>query len=165
LSERRTVFSHGGDKIEIGFASLLFLNQLRRGPQSPSPLSQRTEFAFWHLISETSSNRLPLVDLFARAKISVKIAWFTSPHKMEGIQTHPSNAAQAKAFTAPGSLSFPGGANELATPAVQSNGAATNGVQQQGVQAANGTGVTPATPAATPGAGPAGPSGITPTLQ
>ncbi|KOS19973.1 TATA-box-binding protein [Escovopsis weberi] len=28
---------------------------------------------------------------------------------MEGIQTHPSTAAQAKAFTAPGSLSFPGG--------------------------------------------------------
>ncbi|KAL2149377.1 hypothetical protein VTH82DRAFT_8725 [Thermothelomyces myriococcoides] len=85
---------------------------------------------------------------------------------MEAIHTHPSNAAQAKAFTAPGSLSFPGGANELANPTPQPNGAMTaNGAQQQGVQAANGTGVTPATPAATPGAGPAGPSGITPTLQ
>jgi len=85
---------------------------------------------------------------------------------MDAIQTHPSNAAQAKAFTAPGSLSFPGGANELANPAAQANGMmATNGVQQQGVQATNGTGVTPATPAATPGAGSTGPSGITPTLQ
>ncbi|KAL1837055.1 hypothetical protein VTJ49DRAFT_4324 [Mycothermus thermophilus] len=84
---------------------------------------------------------------------------------MEAIQTHPSNAAQAKAFTAPGSLSFPGGANEIANPAPQQSGAANNGAQQQGVQATNGSGVTPATPAATPGAGPAGPSGITPTLQ
>lgn len=87
---------------------------------------------------------------------------------MDAIQTHPSNAAQAKAFTAPGSLSFPGGANEISNPqaAPQANGqTGSNGVQQQGVQAANGTGVTPATPAATPAAGPAGPSGITPTLQ
>ncbi|KAL2266117.1 hypothetical protein VTJ83DRAFT_5469 [Remersonia thermophila] len=84
---------------------------------------------------------------------------------MEAIQTHPSNAAQAKAFTAPGSLSFPGGANEIANPAPQQSGMANGGAQQQGVQAANGSGVTPATPSATPGAGPAGPSGITPTLQ
>jgi hypothetical protein len=107
------------------------------------------------------------VDLFAQASkktLGIKSPGFTS-HKMEAIQTHPSNAAQAKAFTAPGSLSFPGGANEFANPAAQANGMATNGVQQQGVQATNGTGVTPATPAATPGAGPAGPSGITPTLQ
>ncbi|KAK3903809.1 transcription factor TFIID-domain-containing protein [Staphylotrichum tortipilum] len=84
---------------------------------------------------------------------------------MDAIQTHPSNAAQAKAFTAPGSLSFPGGATELVNPAAQANGMPANGVQQQGVQATNGTGVTPATPAATPGAGSTGPSGITPTLQ
>lgn len=85
---------------------------------------------------------------------------------MNTIQTHPANAAQAKAFTAPGSLSFPGGANEISDPmSSQGNGLVTNGVQQQGVQATNGTGVTPATPAATPGAGPTGPSGITPTLQ
>ena len=82
---------------------------------------------------------------------------------MDAIQTHPSNSAQAKALTAPGSLSFPGGANEL--PAAQGNGVATNGVKQQGVQSANGTGVTPPTPAATPVAGSTGPSGITPTLQ
>lgn len=81
---------------------------------------------------------------------------------MEGIQTHPSNAAQAKAFTAPGSLSFPGATNELTPPS--GNGEAVQrpvGVTQQ---AANGNGVTPATPAATPAAT-QGPSGITPTLQ
>ncbi len=80
---------------------------------------------------------------------------------MESIQTHPSNAAQAKAFTAPGSLSFPGATNEL-TPPVPCQ------VAQQpipnGQQTANGNGVTPATPAATPAAN-QGPSGITPTLQ
>lgn len=81
---------------------------------------------------------------------------------MEGIQTHPSSAAQAKAFTAPGSLSFPGAANELVAPG--SNG--VNGQQpgSNGQQPVNGNGVTPATPAATP-AGNQGPSGITPTLQ
>lgn len=80
---------------------------------------------------------------------------------MEGIQTHPSNAAQAKAFTAPGSLSFPGASNELTPPA--SNGDAQRPAMP-GQPAANGNGVTPATPAATPAAT-QGPSGITPTLQ
>lgn len=81
------------------------------------------------------------------------------------IQTHPSNAAQAKTFIAPGSLSFPGGAGELTPPSseagmqnVQKNGS-MNGGQQQG------NGVTPATPAATPGATATGVSGIVPTLQ
>lgn len=81
---------------------------------------------------------------------------------MEGIQTHPSNAAQAKAFTAPGSLSFPGATNELTPPA--GNGNAAQLPAPNGQQAANGNGVTPATPAATPAAT-QGPSGITPTLQ
>ncbi|KAG8427527.1 TATA-binding protein (TBP) [Metarhizium acridum] len=81
---------------------------------------------------------------------------------MEGIQTHPSNAAQAKAFTAPGSLSFPGATNELTPPA--SNGDAMQRPAANGQSAANGNGVTPATPAATPSAT-QGPSGITPTLQ
>ncbi|XP_044719175.1 transcription factor TFIID (or TATA-binding protein, TBP) domain-containing protein [Hirsutella rhossiliensis] len=67
---------------------------------------------------------------------------------MEGIQTHPSNAAQAKAFTAPGSLSFPGATNELTPPS--SNGEAGQRPVGNGQQAANGNG---------------GPSGITPTLQ
>lgn len=82
---------------------------------------------------------------------------------MEAIQTHPANAAQGKAFMAPGSLSFPGGAGEL-TPPGTDKGSAMNGVQQLGSQPANGTGVTPATPAATPGAMQGG-SGLTPTLQ
>lgn len=81
---------------------------------------------------------------------------------MEGIQTHPATAAQAKAFTAPGSLSFPGAAGELTPPSYEANGqqAANAGA----MQVANGTGVTPATPAATPAAVQGG-SGLTPTLQ
>jgi transcription initiation factor TFIID TATA-box-binding protein len=81
---------------------------------------------------------------------------------MEGIQTHPANAAQAKAFTAPGSLSFPGASNELTPPLA--NGDGSQRMAPNGQQAANGNGVTPATPAATPAAS-QGPSGITPTLQ
>ncbi|KAF7558796.1 hypothetical protein G7046_g5345 [Stylonectria norvegica] len=80
---------------------------------------------------------------------------------MEGIQTHPSSAAQAKAFTAPGSLSFPGAATELPPPQA---GVVNQQPSPTGQQAANGNGVTPATPAATPAAN-QGPSGITPTLQ
>jgi transcription initiation factor TFIID TATA-box-binding protein len=88
---------------------------------------------------------------------------------MDQIQTHPSNAAQAKTFIAPGSLSFPGGAGELTPPseADKQNGqriGQMNGGQQHG-QAQNGNGVTPATPAATPGATSTGVSGIVPTLQ
>jgi len=80
---------------------------------------------------------------------------------MNPIQTHPENPAQAKAFTAPGSLSFPGAVNEL-TPPFESQRITQGGAQ--GNQAMNGTGVTPATPAATPAATQAG-SGLTPTLQ
>ena len=93
---------------------------------------------------------------------------------MDSLTTHPSNAHQAKAFTSPASLSFPGGAGDATTPpssekdgslAMGSQG--TNGMvngQQQGGNALNGNGVTPATPAATPGASAPG-SGIVPTLQ
>lgn len=80
---------------------------------------------------------------------------------MEGIQTHPATAAQAKAFTAPGSLSFPGGAHELTPPASDAGKQTANGVSNG---TANGAGVTPATPAATPAATQSG-SGLTPTLQ
>lgn len=81
------------------------------------------------------------------------------------LQTHPSTAAQAKAFTAPGSLSFPGGAHELTPPST--NGEKANGQAPvaNGQQNANGNGVTPATPAATPAATTQGGSGLTPTLQ
>jgi transcription initiation factor TFIID TATA-box-binding protein len=84
---------------------------------------------------------------------------------MDQIQTHPSNAAQAKTFIAPGSLSFPGGAGELTPPSTDADKRQMNGGQQQQVvQVAHGNGVTPATPAATPGAT-QGASGIVPTLQ
>ena len=90
---------------------------------------------------------------------------------MDSLTTHPSNALQAKAFTAPSSLSMPGGAGDLTPPneangASQSNGA-VNGQNVKGVHV-NGqaNGVAPSTPAATPGAAATvGTSGIVPTLQ
>jgi transcription initiation factor TFIID TATA-box-binding protein len=91
---------------------------------------------------------------------------------MDSLTTHPSTAQQARAFTSPASLSFPGGAGDLTPPsdkdpnmAMNAQGANGNvNGQQQGGNAANGNGVTPATPAATPGANTPG-SGIVPTLQ
>jgi len=81
---------------------------------------------------------------------------------MDTLTSHPTTAAQAKAFTSPHSLSYPGAAVDLTPPSEgqpqQVNGA--NGVQN-GQQPA---GVAPATPAATPGAA-NGVSGIVPTLQ
>ena len=84
-----------------------------------------------------------------------------TPFDMDGIQTHPSNAAQAKAFTAPGSLSFPNAGNELQNGHAQP---VMNGIQPTGIQTITGISVTPATPAATPAAQQGG-SGLTPTLQ
>lgn len=101
---------------------------------------------------------------------------------MDTLQTHPSTAQQAKAFTSPSSLSFPGGAGDLTPPSsekdghTQQNGAGQkNGVNgsmvnghPHGEGPTSGNGATPATPAATPGAthdAGAGPSGIVPTLQ
>ena len=82
----------------------------------------------------------------------------------EHVITHPATAQQAKAFTAPASLSFPGGAGDLTPPSSEKDGQhqQTNGTY--GNAQAGGNGVTPATPAATPGAG-QGVSGIVPTLQ
>ncbi|KAM5435232.1 TATA-binding protein (TBP) [Microsporum ferrugineum] len=94
---------------------------------------------------------------------------------MDSLTTHPATAQQAKAFTSPASLSFPGGAGELTPPSSEKE---TNGqtlqsqsmLQSQSQQtpggsaAGAGPGATPATPVATPGAGP-GVSGIVPTLQ
>jgi transcription initiation factor TFIID TATA-box-binding protein len=84
---------------------------------------------------------------------------------MDSLTTHPSTAQQAKAFAAPGSLSFPGGAGDLTPPSEkdgQNQDAKMNGQQSGSTQ--QGNGVTPATPAATPGAV-SGTSGIVPTLQ
>ena len=89
---------------------------------------------------------------------------------MDSLTTHPSNAQQAKAFTSPASLSYPGGAGELTPPSTEKDGnhhganGNVNGQQQGGNASFTGNGVTPATPAATPGAG-QGVSGIVPTLQ
>ena len=93
---------------------------------------------------------------------------------MVSLTTHPSTAQQAKAFTSPASLSFPGGAGELTPPSSEKDGqnvnggisadAKVNGPQQGATATSSGTGVTPSTPAATPGAG-QGVSGIVPTLQ
>jgi transcription initiation factor TFIID TATA-box-binding protein len=87
---------------------------------------------------------------------------------METLTTHPSNAVEANAFTAPHSLSFPGGVGHITPPSENGLQSQTNG-QITGKPAVNGssaadTGATPATPAATPGAG-QGVSGIIPTLQ
>ena len=89
---------------------------------------------------------------------------------MESIQTHPSTAAQAQAFTAPGSFAFPNSHHAMGTQqAVDAKSQDQGQVQGQppvanGNQAPNGAAVAPATPAATPAAAP-GASGLTPTLQ
>lgn len=87
---------------------------------------------------------------------------------MDSLTTHPSTAQQAKAFTSPASLSYPGGAGDLTPPSSEKDGQHLAGKmngQQNGADASqNGNGVTPATPAATPGAV-QGSSGIVPTLQ
>ncbi len=91
---------------------------------------------------------------------------------METIQTHPANALQARAFTAPGSLSFPGGHIEL-TPPHEPGNAAAESQQSAGSgkstddlfeESPGGGVVTPVTPAATPVAMTSG-SGLVPTLQ
>lgn len=86
---------------------------------------------------------------------------------MDSLTTHPSTAQQAKAFTSPASLSFPGGAGDLTPPSSEKDGQQVNSQQQGSTQQSQtGNGVTPATPAATPGdAGESGVYGITPTLQ
>lgn len=88
---------------------------------------------------------------------------------MDSLTTHPSNAQQARAFTSPSSLSFPGGAADLTPPSSEKEIQGVNGMMngQAGGIANNGNGVmpaTPATPVATPGAT-TGSSGIVPTLQ
>jgi transcription initiation factor TFIID TATA-box-binding protein len=82
---------------------------------------------------------------------------------MESLRTHPQNALQAKAFTSPASLSFPGGAGDLSTSGPA--GSSSYPLQGQDLTSTSAANVvTPATPAATPGGG-TGVSGIVPTLQ
>ncbi|KAF2236877.1 TBP-domain-containing protein [Viridothelium virens] len=86
------------------------------------------------------------------------------------LNTHPSNATQAKAFTAATSFSYPSnGAGDITPPSSDKDGRSqqtngyVNGSQTNGAD----NGVAPATPAATPGAAGQvqGVSGIVPTLQ
>lgn len=79
---------------------------------------------------------------------------------MESLTTHPSTALQAKAFTSPQSLSFPGGAGDITPPSDVKDVTLNGGVNGNAT-----AGAMPATPAATPVAGQVGVSGITPTLQ
>lgn len=137
----------------------------RASQLSEQRINCRRWLARWHIIRvESVANVWTCSDLLG---LSRRFRPRSDLHTviMEGIQTHPSNAAQAKAFTAPGSLSFPGATNELTPPG--GNGDNTQKPSPNGQQAANGNGVTPATPAATPAATNQnqGPSGITPTLQ
>jgi transcription initiation factor TFIID TATA-box-binding protein len=86
---------------------------------------------------------------------------------MSTLISHPQNALQAKAFTSPASLSFPGGAGDLTPPSSDVESQKLNGQQgEQGEQADDQSGpvATPATPAATPNGTPSV-SGIVPTLQ
>ncbi|KAI9670814.1 MAG: TATA-box-binding protein [Trizodia sp. TS-e1964] len=81
---------------------------------------------------------------------------------MDSLTTHPSTAQQAKAFTSPTSLSYPGGTGDLTPPFSETDGnKQMNGNTSNHKNGETGNGVTPATPAATPGAA----SGIVPTLQ
>lgn len=86
---------------------------------------------------------------------------------MDSLTTHPSTAQQAKAFTSPASLSFPGGAGDLTPPSSEKDGQNLNGGsyadgKMNGQQQGGNVLQTPQTPTATPGAGV---SGIVPTLQ
>jgi transcription initiation factor TFIID TATA-box-binding protein len=96
---------------------------------------------------------------------------------MEMLNTHPATALQAKAFTSPSSLSFPGGAAQLTPPPSEpetsrnssnyqrSNMASSNrAADSNGQRAELANGHSAVTPAETPGPGPTV-SGIVPTLQ
>jgi len=80
---------------------------------------------------------------------------------MDSLTTHPATALQAKAFTSPQSLSFPGGA-DLTPPSDGKDlgvGAVAGGVSEKAAHGIN-------TPAETPAAQQQqGMSGIVPTLQ
>jgi transcription initiation factor TFIID TATA-box-binding protein len=80
---------------------------------------------------------------------------------MDSLTTHPATALQAKAFTSPQSLSFPGGA-DLTPPSDGKDlgvGAGAGGVSEKAAHGIN-------TPAETPAAQQQqGMSGIVPTLQ
>jgi transcription initiation factor TFIID TATA-box-binding protein len=83
---------------------------------------------------------------------------------MAAIISHPANAMQAKAFTGPASLSYPGGTTDIApsTPDAQHQKTQQLNASMQGHDATANSTLT--STVATPGGGP-GVSGIVPTLQ
>ncbi|RKF75565.1 TATA-box-binding protein [Golovinomyces cichoracearum] len=84
---------------------------------------------------------------------------------MEQIQTHPSNAAQAKTFIAPGSLSFPSGAADLThSQEAEKQRASQNIENPQLPNLSTGKTATPPTSSSTQSVT-TGVSGIVPTLQ
>ncbi|CAK7205030.1 TATA-binding protein (TBP) [Sporothrix eucalyptigena] len=86
-----------------------------------------------------------------------------SQSSMDSLNSHPSTAAQARAFTAPSSLSFPGGTETMQTPPSEKDGSVPNGTAKAGsATPAPGTATGPAAAAA---AQAVGVSGIVPTLQ
>ncbi|KAF3089106.1 TATA-box-binding protein [Orbilia oligospora] len=86
---------------------------------------------------------------------------------MESLTTHPATPLQAKAFTGPSSLSFPGGAGDLTPPSNETERSNQKSSDSNLDPSAGGNNVQiPATPAATPSNGNGnGVSGIVPTLQ
>jgi len=80
-----------------------------------------------------------------------------------GVITHPSTVEQAKAFTAPASLSFPGGAEQLITSSSEKDGQPSETIDTNAKGSATTEGAS-STPADAQVAG-QGVSGIVPTLQ
>ncbi|EPE05681.1 rna polymerase i and iii transcription factor complex component [Ophiostoma piceae UAMH 11346] len=87
-----------------------------------------------------------------------------SQSSMDSLNSLPSTAAQARAFTAPSSLSFPGGTETMQTPPSEKDGSVPNGNVKAG-SATPAPGMATGTAAATQAASAVGVSGIVPTLQ
>ncbi|KZZ86564.1 TATA-box binding protein [Ascosphaera apis ARSEF 7405] len=71
---------------------------------------------------------------------------------MDSLTTHPATAQQAKAFTSPASLSFPGGAHHLASPPDAKDPALVNQSQSQSQQPVQQQAQQNGTESASPGA-------------
>jgi len=147
----------------VDWHALYRLSALSLGPQPlslpPSPLSPLPTPCPLHPLPAWLSGG-PRRHIHLRETKTTAAGWAAATVKaqdsskaMDSLTSHPSTAAQAKAFSAPNSLSLPGGTENLSMPVKE--GAAVNGT------------VAPSTPAATPGdAGPiVGVSGLVPTLQ
>ncbi|OAA67313.1 RNA polymerase 1 and 3 transcription factor complex component [Niveomyces insectorum RCEF 264] len=89
-----------------------------------------------------------------------------SQASMDSLNSHPTTATQARAFTAPSSLSFPGGTENMQTPPSEKDGSMANGVAAKAGSATPAPGTAASeTAAASQAATAVGVSGIVPTLQ